>query len=351
MGATKGPLEELIEKAGGCAVIDGGFATQLEALGADINDPLWSALCLISNPHLIKKVHMQYLEAGADVLITSSYQVTYSTCHLFLFSTCKNHHTIIPVQYKATIPGFLSKSLSIEEAEKLLQKSVKLAIEARDIFWTHLQKNPKHGYNRALVAASIGSYGAYLADGSEYSGVYGPDIELDKLKDFHRRRLQVLASAEPDLLAFEAIPNKLEAQAIVELLNEEKVNIPSWICFSSVDGSHTPSGHSFKECLEILNCCERVPAVGVNCTSPHFIDKLIHELRKFTKKAIVVYPNSGEIWDGRAKKWMPSECFGDGSFEALALKWRESGANLIGGCCRTTPNTIQAISKALKYKR
>ncbi|KAJ4820038.1 Homocysteine S-methyltransferase family protein [Rhynchospora pubera] len=254
MGVTKGPLEELIEKAGGCAVIDGGFATQLEALGADINDPLWSALCLISNPHLIKKVHMQYLEAGADVLITSSYQ--------------------------ATIPGFLSKGLSIEEAEKLLQKSVKLAIEARDNFWTHLQKNPKDGYNRALLAASIGSYGAYLADGSEYSGVYGPDIELDKLKDFHRRRLQVLASAEPDLLAFEAIPNKLEAQAIVELLNEEKVNIPSWICFSSVDGKHTPSGHSFKECLEILNCCERVPAIGVNCTSPHFIDKLIHELRK-----------------------------------------------------------------------
>ncbi|KAJ4767319.1 Homocysteine S-methyltransferase family protein [Rhynchospora pubera] len=325
MGVTKGPLEELIEKAGGCAVIDGGFATQLEALGADINDPLWSALCLISNPHLIKKVHMQYLEAGADVLITSSYQ--------------------------ATIPGFLSKGLSIEEAEKLLQKSVKLAIEARDNFWTHLQKNPKDGYNRALVAASIGSYGAYLADGSEYSGGYGPDIELDKLKDFHRRRLQVLASAEPDLLAFEAIPNKLEAQAIVELLNEEKVNIPSWICFSSVDGKHTPSGHSFKECLEILNCCERVPAIGVNCTSPHFIDKLIHELRKFTKKAIVVYPNSGEIWDGRAKKWMPSECFGDGNFEALALKWHESGANLIGGCCRTTPNTIQAITKALKSKR
>ncbi|KAJ3702950.1 hypothetical protein LUZ61_006655 [Rhynchospora tenuis] len=325
MGVTKGPLEELIERAGGCAVIDGGFATQLEALGADINDPLWSALCLISNPDLIKKVHLQYLEAGADVLITSSYQ--------------------------ATIPGFLSKGLSIDEAEKLLQRSVKLAIEARDDFWTQLQINPKHGFNRALVAASIGSYGAYLADGSEYSGVYGSDIVLDKLKDFHRRRLQVLASAQPDLLAFEAIPNKLEAQAIVELLNEEKVEIPSWICFSSVDGSHTPSGHSFKECLEILNCCERVPAVGVNCTSPHFINKLIHELRKFTKKAIVVYPNSGEIWDGRAKKWMPSECFGDGSFEALALKWRESGANLIGGCCRTSPNTIRAISKALKHKR
>ncbi|XP_078163947.1 homocysteine S-methyltransferase family protein isoform X1 [Carex rostrata] len=325
MGVTKNALEQLLERAGGCAVIDGGFATQLEALGADINDPLWSALCLISNPDLIKKVHMQYLEAGADVLITSSYQ--------------------------ATIPGFLSKGLSIDEGEQLLQRSVKLAIEARDNFWTLLQKGPKHGYNRALVAASIGSYGAYLADGSEYSGLYGPDIVLDKLKDFHRRRLQALVNARPDLLAFEAIPNKLEAQAIVNLLDEQKVDIPSWICFSSVDGNHIPSGDSFKECFEILNNCETISAVGVNCTSPHFIDKLIYEFKKFTKKPIVVYPNSGEIWDGRAKKWMPSECFGDASFEELARKWHESGANLIGGCCRTTPKTIRAISKALKQKK
>ncbi|KAF9611677.1 hypothetical protein IFM89_034860 [Coptis chinensis] len=67
-------LEELIEKAGGCAVVDRGFATQLEKHGTSINDPLWSALCLIKNPQLIKKVHLEYLEAGADILVTSSYQ-------------------------------------------------------------------------------------------------------------------------------------------------------------------------------------------------------------------------------------------------------------------------------------
>ncbi|KAF6165722.1 hypothetical protein GIB67_012619 [Kingdonia uniflora] len=188
----KALLEELIKKAGGCVVVDGGFATQLERHGAKINDPLWSALCLIKEPDLIKKVHLEYLEAGADILVTSSYQ--------------------------ATLLGFQSKGLSIQEGETMLRKSVKLAVEARDMFWEMMQKIPKHEYNRALVAASIGSYGAYLADGSEYSGCYGPDVSLDKLKDFHRRRLQVLMEAGPDLLAFETIPNKLEAQVCSSLI-------------------------------------------------------------------------------------------------------------------------------------
>ncbi|KAJ6312547.1 hypothetical protein OIU77_014130 [Salix suchowensis] len=288
-------LEDLIKKAGGCAVIDGGFATQLEKHGATINDPLWSALCLIKDPDLIKRVHLEYLEAGADILVTSSYQ--------------------------ATLPGFLSRGLSAEEGEL---------------------------YNRALVAASIGSYGAYLADGSEYSGCYGPDVNLEKLKDFHRRRLQVLVKAGPDLLAFETIPNKLEAQACVELLEEENINIPSWICFSSVDGENAPSGESFQQCLEAINKSDRVKAVGINCAPPHFIESLICKFKELTEKLIAVYPNSGEVWDGRAKRWLPSTCFDDDKFELFATRWHNLGASLIGGCCRTTPSTIQAISKALK---
>ncbi|OWM75778.1 homocysteine S-methyltransferase 1 isoform X2 [Punica granatum] len=317
-----GMLADLLEKAGGCAVIDGGFATQLEKHGASINDPLWSALCLIKDPALIKLVHWEYLEAGADVLVTSSYQ--------------------------ATIPGFLSRGLSIEEGETLLEKSVKLAVETRDKFWDNVKEIPENSYNRALVAASIGSYGAYLADGSEYSGSYGADIDLAKLKDFHRRRLQLLVKAGADLLAFETIPNKLEAQACAELLEEENVEIPSWICFSSVDGDNAPSGESFEECLDILNQRDRVSAVGINCAPPHFIESLICKIRKLTSKPIVVYPNSGEVWDGRAKKWLPSKCFGDDKFELFATRWRDVGAQLIGGCCRTTPSTIRAISQALR---
>uniref|UniRef100_A0A1J3FWQ9 Homocysteine S-methyltransferase 1 n=1 Tax=Noccaea caerulescens TaxID=107243 RepID=A0A1J3FWQ9_NOCCA len=317
-------LEDLIEKCGGCAVLDGGFATQLEIHGAAINDPLWSAVSLIKDPELIKRVHMEYLEAGADIVVTSSYQ--------------------------ATIPGFVSRGLSMEESKSLLQKSVKLTVEARDKFWDKVSKTSGHSYNRALVAASIGSYGAYLADGSEYSGNYGEKVSLDKLKDFHRRRLQVLVEAGPDLLAFETIPNKLEAQACVELLEEENVQIPAWICFTSVDGEKAASGESFEECLEALNKSNNVYAVGINCAPPQFIESLIPKLSKLTKKAIVVYPNSGEVWDGKAKKWLPSQCFGDDEFQMFATKWRDLGAKLIGGCCRTTPSTIKAICRDLKRR-
>ncbi|KAF8718409.1 hypothetical protein HU200_025394 [Digitaria exilis] len=265
---------------------------------------------------------MQYLEAGADVIISSSYQ--------------------------ATIPGFLARGMTLEEAEDLLRTSVKLALEARDEFWKSTLRKSKPAYNRALVAASIGSYGAYLADGSEYSGSYGADITTDKLKDFHRRRLQVLAGAGPDLIAFEAIPNKMEAQALVELVEEENIQVPSWVCFSSVDGKHLCSGESFADCLQILNASEKVAIVGVNCTPPQFIEGIICEFRKQTKKAIAVYPNSGEVWDGRAKRWLTAECLGHKSFDALAKRWHEAGASLIGGCCRTTPSTIRAVSKILK---
>ncbi|XP_052187316.1 homocysteine S-methyltransferase 1 isoform X2 [Diospyros lotus] len=318
---ARGFLEDLIEKAGGCAVVDGGFATQLEKHGAAINDSLWSAVCLMKDPDLIKRVHLEYLEAGADILVTSSYQ--------------------------ATLPGFMSKGLSIEEAESLLKKSVKLAVDARDKFWDAKRRVSGHSYNRALVAASIGSYGAYLADGSEYSGNYGPNVDLEKLKDFHRRRLQVIVEAGPDLLAFETIPNKLEAQACVELLEEENIEIPAWICFSSVDGDNAPSGESFKDCIDIINGSQRVAAIGINCAPPHFIQGLIEKFKQLTEKIIVVYPNSGEVWDGRAKKWLPSKCFGDDKLNLLATRWRDSGAKLIGGCCRTTPSTILAISKAM----
>ncbi|KAJ8444673.1 hypothetical protein Cgig2_030347 [Carnegiea gigantea] len=361
-------VEEVIDKAGGCAVIDGGLATQLENHGASINDPLWSALCLLEHPNLIKRVHLEYLEAGADILVTSSYQ--------------------------ATLLGFLSRGLSTEEAESVLKKSVALAIEARDQFWDAVSKS-ESGYNKALVAASIGSYGAYLADGSEYSGMYGKDVDVTKLKAFHRRRLQILAGAGPDLLAFETIPNKLETQwnvwatqyvdmatvkdfsrhrleilagagpdllgfettpnkletqAIVELLEEENIHIPSWICFSCVDGQHAASGESFKECLDIINESDKVAMAGINCAPPHFVESLICKFKKFTNKTIVVYPNKGEIWDGRAKKWLPSQCSNDEAFKSLALKWRDSGAKLIGGCCRTTPTTIRGISTVLKTR-
>ncbi|KAI3506789.1 hypothetical protein L1887_21353 [Cichorium endivia] len=320
MGLSNGTVDTLLSdflrKSGGVAVIDGGFATELERHGADLNDPLWSAKCLHTSANLVRKVHLDYLEAGADIIITASYQ--------------------------ATIQGFEAKGFSKEESEAMLKKSVDIAREARDIYYEKSLESSRP----ILVAASVGSYGAYLADGSEYSGDYGNAMNLEFLKNFHRRRVQILAESGADLIAFETVPNKLEAQAFAELL-EEGIKIPAWFSFNSKDGVNVVSGDSLTECAKIADSCKKVVAVGINCTPPRFISGLIQTIKKVTSKPILIYPNSGETYDAEIKQWVNNTGVADEDFVSYVNKWCEIGASLVGGCCRTTPNTIKAICRTL----
>ncbi|KAH7573826.1 hypothetical protein ACOSQ2_007996 [Xanthoceras sorbifolium] len=324
-------MPDFLHNCGGFAVVDGGFATELERHGADLNDPLWSAKCLVTSPHLVRRVHLDYLDAGANIIATASYQ--------------------------ATIQGFEAKGFSTEEAEGLLRRSVEIACEARDVYYDRCTKDSWDLIDKGitsrrpvLVAASVGSYGAYLADGSEYSGNYGDAISLKTLKDFHRRRVQILANSGADLIAFETIPNKLEAKAYAELLEEEEINIPAWFSFNSKDGINVVSGDSILECASIAESCNRVVSVGINCTAPRFIHGLILSLRKVTNKPVIIYPNSGETYDASRKEWVQSTGVREEDFVSYIGKWRDAGASLFGGCCRTTPNTIRAISRVLSNK-
>jgi homocysteine S-methyltransferase len=325
-------MRDFLKQTGGLAIIDGGLATEFERHEADLNDPLWSAKCLVTSPHLIHTVHLDYLEAGADIIASASYQ--------------------------ATIQGFEAKGFSREKGESMLRKSVEIACEARNTYLAKcketmddddddkiLKKRP------ILVAASVGSYGAYLADGSEYSGIYGDSITLEALKDFHRRRVQVLAESGADIIAFETIPNKLEAQAFAELLDEGDVKIPGWFSFNSKDGVNVVSGDSIKECIAIAETCDKVVAVGINCTPPRFIEGLVLEIKKVTSKPILVYPNSGESYDADRKEWVENTGVGDEDFVSYVDKWMDAGVSLLGGCCRTTPTTIRAIHKRLVHRR
>ncbi|GMH08456.1 hypothetical protein Nepgr_010296 [Nepenthes gracilis] len=325
-------ISDFLDKSGGYAVVDGGLATELERHGADLNDPLWSAKCLISSPQLITKVHLDYLDAGASILISASYQ--------------------------ATLQGFEAKGISRGQGEALLRRSVEVACEARDIYNRRYRECARDGVANGgdlatrpiLVAASVGSYGAYLADGSEYSGNYGESVTLETLKDFHRRRVQVLAESGADLIAFETIPNKLEATAYAELLEEEDINIPAWFSFASNDVVNVVGGDSILDCASVADSCDYVAAVGINCTPPRYIHGLIVSIGKVTSKPIVIYPNSGEAYDGLRKEWVKSTGIEDEDFVSYVGKWHDAGASLIGGCCRTTPNTIRAISATLSTK-
>jgi homocysteine S-methyltransferase len=305
-------------KRKGFVLLDGALATELERRGADLDDPLWSAKLLIEAPEQIEAVHYDYFMAGADVGTSASYQ--------------------------ATFDGFAARGLDGAEAEGLLRLSVELAIRARDRFWSQAPNRP--GRLKPLVAASIGCYGASLHDGSEYRGDYG--LSRTELADFHRRRLRVLADSGADLLAFETIPSKLEAEAIASLLDELSGSTappPSWMSFSCRDEVEVSHGEPLAECLEMLRPAEALIAVGINCTPPAFISGLLSSVRGATDRLLVVYPNSGERWEASAHQWRPG--IASPPIEELAREWHRLGARLIGGCCRTNPATIRALARTL----
>jgi len=299
-------------------VIDGALATELERRGCDLKDDLWSARILLEQPDAIKQVHYDYFKAGADCAITASYQ--------------------------ATIDGFVKRGLNEREATALIQKSVKLAIEASDEFWAE-QAN-RVGRSKPFVAASIGPYGAFLADGSEYLGNYG--LTEKELMDFHRPRMKALIEAGADMLACETIPCLIEAQAIAKLL-EEFPSITAWISFSARDERHISEGQVFADCVRQLRDHPQITAIGINCTSPKYIPALICEAKKATNKPILVYPNSGEIYDALTNNWNGDPI--SHSFGEQAREWYEAGAHLIGGCCRTTPEDIRFIASWARTSR
>ena len=293
-------------------ILDGALATELEQRGCDLHDPLWSAKVLIEAPHLIKQVHTDYLKAGADCVTTATYQ--------------------------ATFEGFERRGLTSGEAADLMRLAVNLTVEARDEFWSNPSNRP--GRPRPIVAASIGSYGAFLANGSEYSGDY--DLTKRELMDFHYPRLSVLADTQADILACETIPCLIEAEALAEILTDFP-HCTAWISFSARDGVHLCHGESLANSVAQLDQYDQLAAIGVNCTAPRYIPDLVRAARTATRKPIVVYPNSGETYCVDDRTWQ-----GDNEAEAYAAQaqtWFMAGAQIIGGCCRTTPAQIRAIAE------
>lgn len=313
-GAAGNPFAPFLAQAG-VVVLDGALATELERRGADLDDPLWSAKTLLENPALIRQVHYDYFVAGADVATTASYQATFA--------------------------GYARRGLDREAAKALMHLSVELACAAREDFWA--DPGNRVGRVRPLVAASIGPYGAYLANGAEYTGDYGLGVEA--LMDFHRPRLAVFVESDADLLACETIPTQVEAEALVRLLPEFP-GVQVWVSFSCRDGAHLHHGERFADVVELANGCEQVVAVGVNCTAPQYVDDLVRAGRAHTEKPILVYPNRGERYDPVANQWV--ERSGVEDLRALARQWHTSGAQLIGGCCRTTPEDIAGIAQVLR---
>lgn len=290
-------------------VLDGAMATELEARGCDLTDSLWSAKVLIENPELIYQVHYDYYLAGAQVAITASYQ--------------------------ATPQGFAKRGLTAAESLALITRSVELASRARR---DYLSVAPEAG--KLLVAGSVGPYGAFLADGSEYRGDYSlPQAEM---MDFHRPRVRALVEAGADILACETLPSFREIQALVALLAEFP-ETPAWFSFTLRDSEHLSDGTPLTEVVALLENCPQAVALGLNCIALEQVTAALQTLSRLTAKPLVVYPNSGEQYDAVSKSWH-SDASGCTLSDNLAA-WQAAGAKLIGGCCRTTPADIAAIAQ------
>ena len=291
----------------GGVVLDGGLSNQLADQGQDLSDELWSARLLADDPEQILAAHRAYLEAGAQVLITSSYQ--------------------------ASFEGFAQRGIGHDKAAELLRRSVDLARQAgRGV--------AAAGQVGALpwVAASVGPFGAMLADGSEYRGRYG--LTVGELEQFHRPRIEVLAQAAPDVLALETVPDSDEAQAMLRAA--EDTGIPVWLSYT-IKGAATRAGQPLADAFALAAGNDQVIAIGVNCCAPQDVGPAIALARAATGKPVVVYPNSGEQWDAATRSWS-----GTGTFDpALVRSWCAAGAALIGGCCRVGPAAIAAIATTL----
>lgn len=330
--------------AAGPLVLDGGMSNELAGAGHDLSDALWSARLLADEPDAITRAHQAYFEAGASVAITASYQ--------------------------ASFEGFARRGVGRAEAARLLALSVELAREAA--------RRDRTG-RRLWVAASVGPYGAVLADGSEYRGRYG--LSVAELEAFHRPRLEVLAAAGPDVLALETVPDTDEARALLRAVRG--LGVPAWLSYSveygpgeygrgeydgkeysgeeysgkkgggkkhggnryrgdedGAGGGRTRAGQSLEEAFALAADCPEIVAVGVNCCTPADADRAVAVAARLSGKPVVVYPNSGERWDAAARDWR-----GGPTFRAARVAgWLADGARLVGGCCRVGPREIAGLA-------
>ncbi|HSK25533.1 MAG TPA: homocysteine S-methyltransferase [Jiangellales bacterium] len=284
-------------------VLDGGLATELERQGQDLSDDLWSARLLRDDPAAVVEAHLAFLRAGAEVSTTASYQ--------------------------ASVQGFAAAGIDARGTRLLLHRSVELAREAGERYAAETGRPP------GLVAASVGPYGAVLADGSEYRGDYGLDVA--ELRAFHRPRLEWLAEAGPDVLACETVPCLAEAEAL--LAEVADLGVLAWLSLT-VDGERTRLGEPAAEAFLMARDVASVVAVGVNCCDPGDLAPALVDAVSRSGRPAVAYPNSGEAWDGMARRWLGEPGFRPGAVRS----WLAAGARLVGGCCRVGPERIAAVA-------
>ena len=282
-------------------LIDGGLSTELERLGAKIQGELWTGRALLEDPALVAEAHRAFALAGAEVVISSSYQLSRQ--------------------------GFEEIGLTAADADEALRQSIRVAKDAV-------------AGTGAKVAASIGPYGAVLHDGSEYRGVYA--VGQAELEKFHAERLAVLLEESPDYLAIETIPNVVEAKALAQVL--KSVDVPKWFSFTAGSSELLWSGEKVEDAVREIADLPNLVAVGFNCVAPELVSGLAERIKPLINAEIIAYPNRGGTWDSAAGVWL-----GNAPRELASWlgEWTAAGVTWVGGCCSTDSRDIASVKDAL----
>ncbi|MFM8351605.1 MAG: homocysteine S-methyltransferase [Actinomycetales bacterium] len=298
-------------------LLDGGLSTQLGA--TDISGPLWTARAVLEAPQRVQQAHGEFLQAGAEILITGSYQVSRL--------------------------GFTRAGYRTADADHALRNSVALARAAVD---RYVSSSPTTRTQRRepLVAASVGPYGAILHDGSEYVGNYG--VGMRQLRDFHRERVDLLAQAEPDLLAIETIPDLREVTVLVEVLAEYP-HLAATVSCTLRDAGHLSAGQRLEELHAFTR--DQIVALGVNCCPPELVPAAVGTLRSVTTRSVIAYPNVGATWQASSERWIPREGITAEGLAAGHAVLAEPVADLVGGCCGTQAGDIAELRKHVEALR
>jgi len=342
--APGSPFDPFLQN--GTVVLDGGLSTSLPN---GLEDHfLWAHQLLYGMDgglDVLKKVHREFLDNGADVIGTLTYK----------FSA----ETLNAVEKAGLLKDIENNHLTVGE---LMSRSVGAAVQARDEFWEEYQASvagsssgSQDGFvtvpksrSKPLVFGSCGPFN----DNDVFKGATDPntkgsgDDEESVLRCHYSMKIALLKAAGVDGIAAESLPGKHEAMIAAEEM--EKAGVPGWISFCCQDDAHTNNGELLSDCVKAVSSVPAVKAVGMNCFNPKYAESLIQIAKENTDRPIGVYPNSGEIWDARQGE----RCWHSGTDMKVltgqdALAFKRAGACLIGGCCRVTPKQIGLFREAL----
>jgi homocysteine S-methyltransferase len=287
-------------------LLDGSLSYPLEKQGYNLNKKLWTGDALINDPNVIKKVHKDYLIAGVDFISTSTYQISYNVLE--------------------------AMDYSLNEIKDVFKRSVNLVEQA--IQETNIKREIK-------IVGSYGPYGASLSNGSEYTGKY--DTSDNIIMDYHIKNMNIIKELDIDIILYETIPCLREIEILSKLVEEYKKEV--WVSFTCNKDLEFRDGSSIIKACKILSSIEVISTIGINCFSPLLAEKAIKKLKDNSNKKILIYPNSGEIYNNKDKDW-----YGEKYFDrSMIKKWLALSPDIIGGCCRVGFEDIKNMRKEINF--